>query len=466
MSDYQRTITKPVHFSGIGLHTGLKSRVTFRPAPVNHGVRFVRTDLENSPEVIPHIKNVVDLQRGTSIEQNGVRIHTVEHVLSALAGMQIDNVYVELTNKEPPVGDGSAKPFVDVLQKAGIVDQSAVRDYLYIDEPITVVQPNRDAEIVVLPSDEFRVTFLVDYENSAIGKKYTSMYSLEKEYVKEFAPARTFCFLHEVEELHKAGLIRGGNLNNAIVVVDRKLNKKDIESLKKLLSIKGKVSVPSSGILNGKRLRFENEPVRHKTLDLIGDLALLGVPIKAHVLAARSGHEANIELVKKLFKYQEKKKLASKFQTSSKSGDTIDIRAIEKILPHRYPFLLVDRIIDITPREKVVAIKNVTRNEPFFNGHFPDYPIFPGVLIIEAMAQAGGFLLLNYDEDPTGKLVYFTGINNAKFRKPVIPGDQMRLEVEVIKMYKSTAKMKGKAFVDGKVVASAEMTATIVDSEK
>ena len=466
MSDYQRTITKPVHFSGIGLHTGLKSRVTFRPAPVNHGVRFVRTDLENSPEVIPHIKNVVDLQRGTSIEQNGVRIHTVEHVLSALAGMQIDNVYVELTNKEPPVGDGSAKPFVDVLQKAGIVDQSAVRDYLYIDEPITVVQPNRDAEIVVLPSDEFRVTFLVDYENSAIGKKYTSMYSLEKEYVKEFAPARTFCFLHEVEELHKAGLIRGGNLNNAIVVVDRKLNKKDIESLKKLLSIKGKVSVPSSGILNGKRLRFENEPVRHKTLDLIGDLALLGVPIKAHVLAARSGHEANIELVKKLFKYQEKKKLASKFQTSSKSGDTIDIRAIEKILPHRYPFLLVDRIIDITPREKVVAIKNVTRNEPFFNGHFPDYPIFPGVLIIEAMAQAGGFLLLNYDEDPSGKLVYFTGINNVKFRKPVIPGDQMRLEVEVIKMYKSTAKMKGKAFVDGKVVASAEMTATIVDSEK
>lgn len=466
MSDYQRTISNPVHFSGIGLHTGLKSRVTFRPAPVNHGIRFVRTDMENSPEVIPHIKNVVDLQRGTSIEQKGVRIHTVEHVLSALAGLQIDNVYVELTNKEPPVGDGSAKPFVDVLLKAGIVEQSALREYLYIDEPITVVQPNRDAEIVVLPSDEFRVTFLVDYENSAIGKKYTSMYSLEKEYVKEFAPARTFCFLHEVEELHKAGLIRGGNLNNAIVIVDRKLHKKDIESLKKLLSIKGKVSVPSSGILNGKRLRFENEPVRHKTLDLIGDLALLGVPIKAHVLAARSGHEANIELVKKLFKYQEKKKLAAKFQSSSKSGEIIDIRAIEKILPHRYPFLLIDRIIDITPGKKVVAIKSVTRNEPFFNGHFPDRPIFPGVLIVEAMAQAGGFLLLNYDENPSGKLVYFTGIDNAKFRKPVIPGDQMRLEVEVIKVYKSTTKMKGKAYVEGKVVASAEMTAIIVDAEK
>ena len=465
MSEYQRTIANPVHFSGTGLHTGLLSRITFRPAPVNHGVRFVRTDLKHSPEVIPHISNVVDLQRGTSIEEKGVRIHTVEHVLSALAGLQIDNVYVELTNKEPPVGDGSAKPFVDVLQKAGFVDQSAERNYLYVDEPITVTQPDHGAEIVVLPSDEFRITFLVDYENSAIGKKYTSMYSLEKEYVKQFAPARTFCFLHEVEELHKAGLIRGGNLNNAIVLVDRKLHKKDINSLKKLLSIKGKVTVPSSGILNGKRLRFENEPVRHKTLDLIGDLALLGVPIKAHVLAARSGHAANVELVKKLAKYQEKKKLATKYQTSSKSGEILDIRAIEKILPHRYPFLLVDRILDITPGEKVIAIKNVTRNEPFFNGHFPGHPIFPGVLIVESMAQAGGFLLLNRNEDPMGKLVYFTGINNVKFRKPVTPGDQMRLEIEITKRYKSTAKMKGKAYVQGKVVASAEMTAIIVDAE-
>jgi len=465
MSENQRTIANPVHFSGTGLHTGLISRVTFRPAPVNHGIRFVRTDLEDSPEVIPHISNVVDLQRGTSIEENGVRIHTVEHVLSALAGLQIDNVYVELTNKEPPVGDGSAKPFVDVLLKAGFIDQAAKRNYLYIDEPITVTQPNRGAEIVVLPSDEFRITFLVDYENPAIGKKYTSMYSLEKEYVKQFAPARTFCFLHEVEELHKAGLIRGGNLSNAIVVVDRKLNKKDIDSLKKLLSIKGKVTLPSSGILNGKRLRFENEPVRHKTLDLIGDLALLGVPIKAHVLAARSGHATNVELVKKLAKYQEKKKITTKYQISSKSGEILDIRAIEKILPHRYPFLLVDRILDITPGEKVVAIKNVTRNEPFFNGHFPGHPIFPGVLIVESMAQAGGFLLLNSGVDPAGKLVYFTGINNVKFRRPVTPGDQMRLEIEIIKLYKSTAKMKGKAYVQGKVVASAELTATIIDAE-
>ena len=465
MSEYQRTIANPVHFSGVGLHTGLKSRVTFRPAPVNHGIRFVRTELENSPEIIPHISNVVDLNRGTSIEQNGVRIHTVEHVLGAISGLQIDNVYVELTNKEPPVGDGSAKPFVDVLQKAGYVEQSEIRKYFRVDEPITISQPNRNAEIVVLPSEEFRITFLVDYENPAIGKKYTSMYSLEKEFVKEFAPARTFCFLHEVEELHKAGLIRGGNLNNAIVVVDRKLDSKDIKSLKKLLDIKGKVTVPESGILNGKKLRFENEPVRHKTLDLIGDLALLGMPIKAHILAARSGHLTNVMLVKRLSKILEKREITKKFQTKKKSGEIFDIQAIEKILPHRYPLLLVDRVLDITPGKNISAIKNVTRNEPFFNGHFPNRPVMPGVLIVEAMAQAGGILMLYELENPSDKLIYFTGIDNVKFRKPVTPGDQIRLEVELTKVFKTTCKMKGKAYVDDKVVASAEMTAVIMDSD-
>ena len=465
MTEYQRTIAKPVHFSGVGLHTGLKSRVTFRPAPVNHGIRFVRTDLENSPEIIPHIDNVVDLNRGTSIEQNGVRIHTVEHVLSAISGLQIDNVYVELTNKEPPVGDGSAKPFVNVLQKAGYVEQSEIRQYFRVDEPITITQPNRNAEIVVLPSEEFRITFLVDYENPAIGKKYTSMYSLEKEFVKEFAPARTFCFLHEVEELHKAGLIRGGNLSNAIVVVDRKLESKDIKSLKKLLGIKGKVTVPESGILNGKKLRFENEPVRHKTLDLIGDLALLGMPIKAHILAARSGHLTNVMLVKRLSKILEKREITKKFQSKKKSGEIFDIRAIEKILPHRYPLLFVDRVLDITPGKNISAIKNVTRNEPFFNGHFPNQPVMPGVLIVEALAQAGGILMLYEMENPSEKLIYFTGIDNVKFRKPVTPGDQIRLEVELTKVFKTTCKMKGKAYVDDKVVASAEMTAVIMDSD-
>ena len=466
MSDFQRTIANPVHFSGVGLHTGLKSRVTFRPAPVNHGIRFVRTDLENSPEIIPHISNVVDLNRGTSIEQHGVRIHTVEHVLSAISGLQIDNVYVELTNKEPPVGDGSAKPFVDVLLKAGFIEQSEERKYFQVEEPITITQPETGAEIVVLPSEEFRITFLVDYDNPAIGKKYTSMYSLEKEYVKEFAPARTFCFLHEVEELHKAGLIRGGNLTNAIVVVDRKLGAKDIKSLKKLLNIKGKVTVPESGILNGKKLRFENEPVRHKTLDLIGDLTLLGMPIKAHILAARSGHLTNVALVKRLSKLLEKKEITKKFQSKRKSGEIFDIQAIEKILPHRYPLLLVDRVLDITPGKNITAIKNVTRNEPFFNGHFPNQPVMPGVLIVEAMAQAGGILMLYELENPSEKLIYFTGIDKVKFRRPVTPGDQLRLEIELTKVFKTTCKMKGKAYVDDKVVATAEMTAVIMDAEK
>ena len=466
MSEFQRTIANPVHFSGVGLHTGLKSRVTFRPAPVNHGIRFVRTDLEHSPEIIPHISNVVDLNRGTSIEQNGVRIHTVEHVLSAISGLLIDNVYVELTNKEPPVGDGSAKPFVDVLLKAGFIEQSEERKYFQVEEPITISQPDNGAEIVVLPSDKFRITFLIDYENPAIGKKYTSMYSLEKEYVKEFAPARTFCFLHEVEELHKAGLIRGGNLNNAIVVVDRKLKAKDIKSLKKLLHIKGKVTVPESGILNDKKLRFENEPVRHKTLDLIGDLTLLGVPIKAHILAARSGHLTNVMLVKRLSKILEKKEITRKFQSRKRSGEIFDIQAIEKILPHRYPLLLVDRVLDITPGKNITAIKNVTRNEPFFNGHFPNRPVMPGVLIVEAMAQAGGILMLYDLENPSEKLIYFTGIDKVKFRKPVRPGDQIRLEVELTKIFKTTCKMKGKAYVDDKIVASADMTAVIMDSDE
>ena len=463
MSDFQRTIANPVHFSGVGLHTGLKSRVTFRPAPVNHGIRFVRTDLDNSPEIIPHISNEVDLN---SIEQDGVRIHTVEHVLSAISGLQIDNVYVELTNKEPPVGDGSAKPFVDVLLKAGFVEQAEERKYFQVEEPITITEPETGAEIVVLPSEEFRITFLVDYDNPAIGKKYTSMYSLEKEYVKEFAPARTFCFLHEVEELHKAGLIRGGNLNNAIVVVDRKLGAEDIKSLKKLLNIKGKVTVPESGILNGKKLRFENEPVRHKTLDLIGDLTLLGMPIKAHILAARSGHLTNVALVKRLSKLLEKKEIKKKFQSKRKSGEIFDIQAIEKILPHRYPLLLVDRVLDITPGKNITAIKNVTRNEPFFNGHFPNQPVMPGVLIVEAMAQAGGILMLYELENPSEKLIYFTGIDKVKFRRPVTPGDQLRLEIELTKVFKTTCKMKGKAYVDDKVVATAEMTAVIMDAEK
>ena len=466
MSDFQRTIANPVNFSGVGLHTGLKSRVTFRPAPVNHGIRFVRTDLENSPEIIPHISNVVDLNRGTSIEQHGVRIHTVEHVLSAISGLQIDNVYVELTNKEPPVGDGSAKPFVDVLLKAGFIEQAEERKYFQVEEPITITQPETGSEIVVLPSEEFRITFLVDYDNPAIGKKYTSMYSLEKEYVKEFAPARTFCFLHEIEELHKAGLIRGGNLNNAIVVVDRKLGAEDIKSLKKLLNIKGKVTVPESGILNGKKLRFENEPVRHKTLDLIGDLTLLGMPIKAHILAARSGHLTNVALVKRLSKLLEKKEIKKKFQSKRKSGEIFDIQAIEKILPHRYPLLLVDRVLDITPGKNITAIKNVTRNEPFFNGHFPNQPVMPGVLIVEAMAQAGGILMLYELENPSEKLIYFTGIDKVKFRRPVTPGDQLRFEIELTKVFKTTCKMKGKAYVDDKVVATAEMTAVIMDAEK
>ncbi|MDZ7262003.1 MAG: bifunctional UDP-3-O-[3-hydroxymyristoyl] N-acetylglucosamine deacetylase/3-hydroxyacyl-ACP dehydratase [candidate division KSB1 bacterium] len=463
MLKQQRTIKKPISYSGIGLHTGNSTKITFKPAPVNTGIRFKRTDLNDSPEIIADIDHVVDISRGTSIGQGNVVIHTVEHVLAAIAGLEIDNILVELDDNEPPVGDGSALPFVEALLEAGIEEQDSPKDYLVIENTIAYSDEKRGIDIVVIPSDEFRITFMVDYKNPALGTQYTSMYSLTEEFVREFAPARTFCFLHEVEELKEQGLIKGGSLDNAIVIIDRDIDEQEFNRLKKLFRLPDDVVLGDNGILNGKRLRFKNEPVRHKTLDLIGDLALLGVPLMAHVMAARSGHAANVELVKMIRKEYEKKQITSKYQAVKGKGFVFDINAIHKILPHRYPFLLVDKIIDLVPRERVVGIKNVTINEPFFNGHFPGRPIMPGVLIVEAMAQVGGILLLNAQDNPEEKLVYFTGMDGVRFRKPVTPGDQIRFEVELVKYRLSMCKIVGKAFVANDLVCEAELTAAVVN---
>lgn len=470
MFKQQRTIQNPTSVSGIGLHTGSVTTLTFKPAAVNAGIRFMRIDLAGSPEVPADIEYVVDIDRGTNLECNGVRVYTVEHTLAAIAGLELDNIVIELDGPEPPICDGSALPFVTALQQAGILEQDSPKNYLEIESPILYSERDGDLlkELVVLPSDDFRMTFMVDYKNRTLGSQYTVLFSLEKEFVSEFAPARTWTFLSEVKALRERGLIKGGSLDSAVVISDMDLSQGELNELKDLFGLTGDVTISADGIVGPTSLRYDNEPCRHKALDLIGDLALLGVPLKAHVLAARSSHAANIALVRKIRSAYEKKQFKSRYSGKSapEKGILLDIDGIMRILPHRYPFLLIDRIIDIEPEKHVVAIKNVTINEPFFAGHFPGHPIMPGVLIIEAMAQAGGVLLLNtIGGDPSKKLAYFIGIDQARFRKPVRPGDQIRFELDMIKFRLRTCKMHGKAFVNDDLVAEADLMATVVDQE-
>jgi len=464
MLEKQHTIAKSVSIAGVGLHTGNQTNLSFHPAPPNTGMIFRRTDLPDSPQVKADIDNVIDISRGTTIAKGEAVVHTVEHVLAAIAGLMIDNIIIDLDANEPPVMDGSALPFVHALKAAGITEQDSPRDYLVIDKTIVYSEEKRGVDIVVFPSDEFRITFLIDYHNPALATQYTAIYSLQGEFETEFAPARTFCFLSEVEPLLQQGLIKGGNLDNAIVFIDRKIEENEIGRLKQLFKVTDDhVQLGRNGILNDKELRFKNEPVRHKALDLLGDLALLGMPLKAHVQAARAGHAANVELVRRIRKEYKKIQLTSKYQGNRKGDFVLDTQSILKILPHRYPFVLVDRILDLVPQERVVGLKNVTINEPFFQGHFPGHPIMPGVLILEAMAQVGGILLLNTQDDPESKLVYFTGLDRVKFRKPVRPGDQIRFEVEMVKFRQSLCKMSGKAFVANDLVCEAELSAAVVD---
>ena len=459
----QHTIKEAVSLSGVGLHTGSIATMTFRPAPENSGIRFRRIDMGGTPEIPADVDHVVDISRGTTIGIGDARVHTVEHVMAALVGLQIDNVLIDIDANEPPVGDGSAKPYVEALLKAGVEKQSAPKDYLIIDQTVTYHNEEKKVDIVALPLDDYRLTVMVDYFNPALGSQHTGLFNLENEFVTEFAPCRTFCFLHEVEMLHNQGLIKGGNLDNAIVIVDRDLNEEELSRITGKLGIKGSVILGTNGVLNNRTLHFRNEPARHKLLDLMGDLALIGVPLKAQILAARPGHASNIEFARMIRKLYQQKKLVRKYQHERKEGVVFDINAIKKILPHRYPFLLVDKITDFKIDESVVGVKNVTTNEPFFEGHFPGQPVMPGVLIIEAMAQTGGIMLLNGVENPGDKLVFFMSINNAKFRKPVVPGDQLVFELKMVNRKSKICTMSGKAFVDGQLVAEADLMASIID---
>jgi UDP-3-O-[3-hydroxymyristoyl] N-acetylglucosamine deacetylase/3-hydroxyacyl-[acyl-carrier-protein] dehydratase len=465
MLELQRTIAKPVSMSGIGLHTGTSCTMTFKPAPENYGIRFVRVDLGGNPEIPATADNVVDVSRGTTLGIGEAKVHTVEHVLAATVGLQIDNLIIELDGIEPPVGDGSSMLYVEELLKAGFIQQDAPKDYLIIDQAVMYHNEENKVDIVALPLDTYRVSLMVDYQNPALGSQHTGLFDLEKEFITEFAPARTFCFLSEVEELVNIGLIKGGDVNNAIVIVDRNSNDEELDTLRRKLGMKEKLTLGKNGILNNKELRFKNEPARHKCLDMMGDLALIGAPIKAQLLAARPGHKANVELAKQIRKLYQQKKLVKKYQFVKKEGIVFDTNAIQRILPHRFPFLMVDKIIHLEMDKKVIGVKSVSINEPFFQGHFPGQPIMPGVLIIESMAQTGGILLLNSIPDLEKKLVLFMQINKAKFRKQVVPGDQLFLEIELVGKKSKIFIMSGKAFVNNDLVAEAEFIAAMIDKE-
>lgn len=430
----QKTISKPVSFSGIGLHTGSLTTVTFKPAPENSGITFFRVDIKDSPPIPANIDYVVDVSRGTTIGIGEAKVHTVEHALAAMVGLGIDNLNIELDAEEIPNGDGSSLPVMSTLQKAGIVEQDAEKQYITVDRPIYYRQG--DVTLSILPADELRVSMTIAYDHVAIGTQYASYTITEDTFAREIAPARTFCFLREVKMLQEKGLIRGGSLESAVVIGD-------------------------DTILNDE-LRFPDEFVRHKILDLIGDMYLLGRPVKGHVVGVKGGHEKNVLFSKQIRDTMAngngKRHVDRPALPSMNTPPALDVNKIMKILPHRYPFLLVDRILSFVPMERVTGIKNVSVNEPFFQGHWPETPVMPGVMIIEAMAQVSAVLIFGENRDPDGKLAFFLGVDKARFRRTVVPGDQLLIECEMVRRRKNACKVAAKALVDGVVVAEAVMT--------
>ena len=460
MVEKQKTIAKSISVSGKGLHTGVDVKLTFNPAPENFGIQFRRTDIEGQPVIKANSDFVVDTNRGTTIGINGHVVNTIEHVMAALRGKSVDNVLIEVDNFETPILDGSSRYFTEALNEVGIVEQNAEKTYIEIDEVLSYIDPENKVELLAIPSDEFKISVLIDFETDVLSTQNATLDRIE-DFQDEIANCRTFVFLHELEYLISNNLIKGGDLSNAIVFVNRVISQEELDRLAKLFN-KPSVKVLNKGILNNVDLSFENEPARHKLLDVIGDLSLVGAPLKAHIIAKRPGHKANVEFAKIIKQHivnKEKNRFKPPFDLDKKP--LFDINDIKRILPHRPPFLLVDKIMDLDDNH-VIGVKNVTMNEGFFVGHFPDEPVMPGVLQIEAMAQVGGIFSLSKKEDSESYITYFLKIDNVKFRNKVVPGDTLVFSLELKSpIRRGLCHMKGIGYVAGKPVIEGEMLAQI-----
>ncbi len=464
MSTKQKTIKKEVTLSGVGLHTGNKVTMTFKPAPINYGYAFVRIDLEGEPVIEASAEYVVNTQRGTNLEKRGVFVNTSEHVLAAVVALDIDNICIEINSAEPPIMDGSSKQFIEALEKAEIQEQEAEREEYIVKEIISYKDEATGSEIILMPSDEYQITAMVDFGTKVLGTQNATLNSL-KDFKSEISNARTFSFLHELEMLLDNNLIKGGDLNNAIVYVDKEISEVTMNKLKKAFN-KESLTVKPNGILDNLTLRWANEAARHKLLDVIGDLALVGTRIKGKVIANKPGHLVNTTFAKKLQKIikQEKRNKVPTFDLNQ--PPLMDIHEIMNILPHRPPFLLIDRIIELSDKH-VVGMKNVTMNEDFFVGHFPGAPVMPGVLQVEAMAQCGGVLVLSTVPDPENYLTYFMKMDNVKFKQKVLPGDTLIFKAELISpIRRGICHMQSYGYANGKLVVEAELMAQIAKKPK
>jgi UDP-3-O-[3-hydroxymyristoyl] N-acetylglucosamine deacetylase/3-hydroxyacyl-[acyl-carrier-protein] dehydratase len=464
MAEKQRTLKAPITFKGKGLHSGVLVTMTLNPAPDSHGYIFKRTDLPHQPLINALAENVVETSRGTTLEENGVRISTIEHVLASFVGMGIDNVLIEVDGPEAPILDGSAKEIVEAIEKTGTVEQQTDRKYFILKEKLEYYDEEHGIHIIAYPDKIQSINVLIDYNSRVLGNQYASLEELTS-FKDEIAPSRTFVFLHELEYLAKNNLIKGGDVDNAIVIVDRKMEQEELDRLAELFN-KPKVKVQPEGILNNVDLRFPNEPARHKLLDLMGDLALVGRWFKAKIIATRPGHQSNNEFARALRQVMKKAALQKKVPTYNPNQEPVmDINQIKKKLPHRYPFLLIDKVIHLDEKS-VVCVKNVTVNEPFFTGHFPAEPIMPGVLQIEAAAQAGGMLVLGTVSDPENYSTYFLKIDKVKFKRKVVPGDTLILKMDLLEpIRRGIALMYAEIFVGNKLVMEGELMAQIVKEQ-